>query len=505
MQGLRRHLEAMACGLLALGLAACAAEPAAPPAAETADVAADARIPITSSSQEAVELYRQARDLGEKLRGPDARELYARALDLDSGFALAHFGMANTSPSTLEFFDSLDAAAVAAAEGASDGERWLILATQAAADGDPDAQKGYLDRLADAYPADERVRNLLGNWHFGRQENEEAIRHFTRATELNPVFSPPYNLLGYAQRTVGDYAAAEASFQKYIELLPEEPNPYDSYAELLMKTGRYQESIDNYRKALEKNESFVFSYAGIGHNLMLMGDGEQARAELRKLFEAARNDGQRRQSLFWTAVSHLHEGDLEEALAALEERYGISEAVDDKATLSGDLGLMGVVLLHSGRTADAEAKFAEAVAMIEEADVSDDVKAGTRRNHLFNQGRVGVHSGDLDAAAARLEEYKAAVAEKNIPFEVRRTHELAGMLALHSDDPETARAELAQANQLDPWVLYLQARACQHAGDEEGMRAFAAQAAGWNQLNLNLAFVKSKAEHLLEGGGHPKT
>ncbi len=499
MQRSHRQLLAVACGLLALGIGACAGEPAAPPAAESAAATVAAKIPITSSSEEAIELYRQARDLGDKLRGPDARQLYQKALELDAGFALAHFGMANTSPSTLEFFDSLDAAS-AAAENAADGERWLILATQAAADGDPAAQKGYLDQLAGAYPADERVQNLLGNWHFGRQEYDQAIRHFTQATEIAPEFSPPYNSLGYARRALEDFGGAEAAFQKYVELLPEEPNPYDSYAELLMKTGRYQESIDNYQKALEKDETFVASYVGVGNNQMLMGEGKEARAQFQKLFEVARNDGQRRQSMFWTAVSHLHEGDLDQALAALEERYQIAEAAGDKATLSGDLNLMGAILLHSEKPAAAAAKFDEAVAMIEQAAVSDDVKDGTRRNHLFNQGRVAVYSGDLDSAAARLDAYRSAVAEKSIPFEVRRSHELAGMLALHRDDPEAAIAELAQANQQDPFVLYLQAKACQKAGDQEGMRTFAAKAAGWNQLNLNLAFVKNKAEYLLQGG-----
>ena len=137
--------------------------------------------------------------------------------------------------------------------------------------------------------------------------------------------------------------------------------------------------------------------------------------------------------------------------------------------------------------------------MIEQADVSDDVKDNTRRNHLYNEARVALRRDDLDDAAAKLDEYREAVAAKQIPFEVRRTHEIAGGLALHRGDGEAALAELAQANQQDPWVLYLQALACQHEGDEEGMKTFAAKTAGWNQLNLNLAFVKSKAEHMAEG------
>ena len=51
-------------------------------------------------------------------------------------------------------------------------------------------------------------------------------------------------MLGYAYRQEGDYANAEQAFKKYIELIPNDPNPYDSYAELLLKMGKFDESID---------------------------------------------------------------------------------------------------------------------------------------------------------------------------------------------------------------------------------------------------------------------
>ena len=35
--------------------------------------------------------------------------------------------------------------------------------------------------------------------------------------DVNPNFAPPYNQLGYALRTVGDFAGAEKAFQKYTK------------------------------------------------------------------------------------------------------------------------------------------------------------------------------------------------------------------------------------------------------------------------------------------------
>ena len=69
--------------------------------------AADQKIPITTSSEEARQLYLKGRDLAEKLRATDARVLYAQAAAKDSGFALAQLGLANTAGTAKEFFDAL--------------------------------------------------------------------------------------------------------------------------------------------------------------------------------------------------------------------------------------------------------------------------------------------------------------------------------------------------------------------------------------------------------------
>ena len=84
---------------------------------------------------------------------------------------------------------------------------------------------------------------LLANTYFGRQEYQKSIDHFVKATQINPSFSQPYNQMGYAYRFLEKYGEAETAFKKYVELIPTDPNPYDSYAELLMKMGRFDESI----------------------------------------------------------------------------------------------------------------------------------------------------------------------------------------------------------------------------------------------------------------------
>ena len=64
-----------------------------------------------------------------------------------------------------------------------------------------------------------------------------AIEHYKKATELAPDYSPAFNILGYAYRQQSDYANAEQAFKKYVELIPNDPNPYDSYARTAVEDG----------------------------------------------------------------------------------------------------------------------------------------------------------------------------------------------------------------------------------------------------------------------------
>jgi tetratricopeptide (TPR) repeat protein len=450
------------------------------------------KIPITTSSDEARTLYVQGRDLAEKLRATDARKFYEQAVAKDPNFALAYVGLANTSGTNKEFVDATTKAAALAAK-VSEGERHIVLALEAGLKGEPGKVLAHYTDLVKLFPNDERAHNLLGNTYFGRQEYDNAIKHYVRATTINPSFSQTYNQLGYSYRFLEKFNEAEQAFKKYTELIPGDPNPYDSYAELLMKIGRFDESIKMYEKALAIDKNFVASYVGIGNNYLAMGRPEQARAPFAKLTSVARNTGEKRQALFWNAASYVQEGATDKALAELKAGYDLAAANNDFGTMSGDLTQMGDVLREAGRADDALAKYKEAVAAIEKAKVPEEVKQATRRNHLFEESRIALAKNDLAAAKAKSAEYAKQVAVKNVPFEVRQQHELAGMIALSEKQYAAAVQEFAKANQQDPKVLYMTSLALQGAGDAAKAKTFADKANKFNGLSFNSAYVKSKA------------
>ena len=453
------------------------------------------KIPITTSSEEARSLYLQGRDLAEKLRATDARPLYERAVAKDATFALAHLGLANTSGTTKEFIDAATKAA-ALADKVSEGERHMILAVDANLKGNPAGALAHYTELVRLFPNDERAHTLLANLYFGRQDYQSAVKHFVTATSINPNFSQPYNQLGYAYRFLEKFSEAETAFKKYTELIPNDPNPYDSYAELLMKTGRFKESIAKYEKALSIDPKFVASYVGIGNDHLYMGHPDQARVAFGKLMSIARNTGERRQARFWTAASYVHEGATDKALNELRASYGLAEADSDRASMAGDLTLMGDVLREAGHFDEAAAKYGEAVKVMASAQVPEEVKEANRRNHVFEEARLAVARNDLPTAKAKAAEYARQVAVRKAPFEIRQQHELAGLIALADKRGAEAAQEFAQANQQDPRILYLTALAYQATGDAQRASTFANKAATFNGLSFNYGYIKSKARKI---------
>ena len=147
------------------------------------------KIPVTTSSEEARKEFLQGRDKAERLLAQDSIQHFQKAISLDPNFASAELGLANTSPTAKEFFDHLNKA-VSLADKASNGEKLLILATEAGANGNIPRQKQLLDELVAAHPNDERAHFNLGGYHFGQQEYAPAKSTTRRLPSLHRTTLP---------------------------------------------------------------------------------------------------------------------------------------------------------------------------------------------------------------------------------------------------------------------------------------------------------------------------
>ena len=99
----------------------------------------EAKVPVTTSSDEARQLFLQGRELLDAGRAAQARSYFVQALGQDSEFALAHLALAEVETAEGERAAAL-AIAVGLADRVSLGERLMILAVKAGRDGNPTAR-----------------------------------------------------------------------------------------------------------------------------------------------------------------------------------------------------------------------------------------------------------------------------------------------------------------------------------------------------------------------------
>lgn len=456
----------------------------------------DGKIPITSVSEDAKQDFLKGRDVFEKLKFQESLQHFESALVKDNNFALAYYYHANANTTTKGFFEDLDKA-VALADKVSEGEKLIIMAFQAGANAEQKKQEEYLTKLVQLYPQDERAHSLLGQFYFGQQDYVKAIEHLKMSAELAPNYSSPYNMLGYSNKSLGNYTEAENAFKQYIKLIPDDPNPYDSYAELLMKQGRYEESIEQYRKALSVDPNFVASYLGISNNYNFLDKHEDARKELQTLYAKARNDGEKRAALFGMSVSYADEGNLDKAIEEMQKQYELGAKINDDGAMAGDLNTMGMILIEAGKYDEAMKKYEQTLEVTLASNLSNEIKEGTKRFHLYNTARVLLLKSDLKGAKEKASEFSERVSKSNNSFQIWSSHELQGLIALQEKDYKKAESEFNMANQQNPYTHYRLGLAYQGIGDKQKADEHFKMAASFNALtNLNQSFVRMKTRNM---------
>jgi len=455
----------------------------------------DQVIPITTASEEARTLFLQGRDQLENIDYAAAARHFDRAIEKDPGFALAFLyrslagGSAQTAEENMEKAQALSA-------NASEGERLLVAFYKASNEARGAAALQSMDKLLALYPDDKRLKTYAGFYFQTHSDNAKAIELYQQALQIDKEYAPAYNYLGYANMAVGDYPAAEKAFLEYIRLMPHLPNPYDSYAEFLLKRGRYDESIVQYQKAYDTDNQFTGSLSGIGNNYLFMGEYDKARNYYERYFSESPRISDKLIALRLQARSYLYQDKVDEAMAAYARHQAFAEKEKESAILITTAFNEGFVLSEMGRPVEGLRQCTEAAAMIDRSELAIHARENLQINGTYWLTLVNAANRLFDKAQVSLADYVAAIRLRNNPDESISLHALLGYLAFQDKRWDGAIAQL-QRLENDPWALFYRARCLQKKGDQQGARLLFDRVVHWNQESLNLAVVWSRARKAL--------
>lgn len=274
------------------------------------------------------------------------------------------------------------------------------------------AEQSFATALAQTQLPRELIAAIDAAWR-GARQGERLRRFHVRASALSPNRADHALALGRLWLEAGDLREAQQSFARYLGL---QERGQVAVARAYVETGYADAAISHYLKAVEQQQAGGDDWplSDAAHFLI-----EQGRAEL--LPSLARLEVSRSrtpaQTVGAVARALFEGGALDEAQRLLERAMSVAPAPDHEV-------VRGVLLLISGRDAEAERAFERSV------DRAQEIQSTMLRVPGVDRARIGM--------VALADVLQALLSRGRIDVALRQARRAA---AIYGDDPRLAVTE----------------------------------------------------------------
>ncbi|MBN2355339.1 tetratricopeptide repeat protein [candidate division KSB1 bacterium] len=275
-----------------------------------------------TESIEAYKAYLQGLEYYEMVQFRKALGFFEQSLQLDSTFVAAYYYTAliqSQLNNDLDRARELVARGLRHSEKASLRDRLSLRCLDASLRGDVTQALAYYQEICDFYPEDATAFLNLGTFLYGLQRYEEAIDYLEAAANLNPNYKTAYNMLGYTYAQLYKVDLARKALKTYAKLAKEEPNPYDSLGDILIRFGLVDEALEAYRQAIKNDPTFWASHFNTLIALVEKGKVEEAEISALDLIEKVERNSDKANALIYLAQIQLVKEDKEAALKYFQQ------------------------------------------------------------------------------------------------------------------------------------------------------------------------------------------
>jgi tetratricopeptide (TPR) repeat protein len=400
---------------------------------------------VVTPSLEAYQFFSEGLEAHQNLRHGDAQRLYERAVEIDPSFAMALFELSRlaenwgqTARSTeyrqkvLEQMDRLP-----------ERQRLLVEAAYTEAEGRPEQAIELLEDLVIRYPDEEEAWDRLQRFYRRVNRPEKALEAAARGVEAVPQSGPLRNSYGYELMRWGRYPEALRELETYAELVPNEPNPYDSLAEAYLITGQPEEALETYARPLELDPDWWIAHVGRFWSLAMLGRYEEALTELPKATEIITRQGFPLTFIhFMEAFALSRTGRYRDAREHIVQGVELAKSLESSRDFVELQLLEGLMAIETGDPARALQSIRLADELIPKIERVDIRQSWTVLSQLL-AGVAEIHQGQVEKARTHLASQEAIYSERNT-YETFWYYALAGEIALATGD--LAAAETAFSN-----------------------------------------------------------
>lgn len=447
--------------------------------------AATKTVQVTTSSSKARDLYERAMSDYESYYLERANVGWRAAIETDPNLALAHAWLSFNSQNPTEASAAREKAKALESK-VTPGERlmieWIIEVEQ----NNFVAGIAAMNDLLEMYPKDKRVFYLAGNWMMGEHEYEPAAKQFEKALALDKNYAPALNDLGYAYAHQHQFAQAFAVMERQIAVRPDQPNPQDSYAEILRMSGNFEGALTHYRASLAIDPEFSFSVLGVADTYALMGDEPHARIEYDKAIAVAKNDAERVQFSLQKASSWVREGNFaqaNQAFLAVADRAGVLEL----GLLEAEAHRMMALYQPDDASALQHLQAAED-ALSRRTEIAQTEREEERAKILRHRVVRATHGGNSELAQKTLHQLEMMAETGHSSNIQSEYHGAAGALLAAQNKYAEAIPQLEE-DRANPYSMALLSNACAEAGTADEMHDVDGQLRSLNAPTLEQALV----------------
>jgi tetratricopeptide (TPR) repeat protein len=463
----------------------------------------DDEIPVSTTSDEAMQEFLKGLELLDQGHFQEARPFFDKALELDPNFVSARMYRANSASSAKDWAENRDKF-LAMREKANEGEVMMMDIIEANLANDPQKRKTTILQLTEKYPKSARAVDYLAGYHSGQDETEKARETWARAITLDPDYLPAINSLGFSYLFTSpkDYSKAQKYFELAVEKAPQSSKAHINLGDYHRAQGDLEKALASYMKAAELDPNDDVAYSKAGHANSFLGNLEAARknySDSRAVSEfglAGYN---------FEANTYILEGDHEKALAYLQQAI---EEVDQKEVPESNKlwAIMGLtsdcaaIAMHQGNSEALKGFVAEmkpmSDQMIKEINGSG-FTMNQKANIHFWEAMTHATAGNYDEAAATAELIKSDMEASDNPNKYRRYHRVHAYVNYQLGNYEKALEHMAELDEDDVYNKYWMAKAYKGMGDDEKAMKLFEEIVNDNFNSVQYVLILNEAKEML--------
>ncbi len=250
-------------------------------------------------------------------RPEEAEGEYLKAIDLNPGYAYAHYWYSNLLNRMRRREQSMEELEVAFELNPLSVVILTNLACKMGTSGDTLRAEELFQRAVEIEPSRRLTYVAYGGCLRQIGRPEKAVRVYMKAIEENPNDASNYNMLAYTYDAMGDFEKALQAAERHVELAPDEPNSYDTRGDIYAYNGQPERAIENYARAMEIDPRFGNTASKLASMHILKGDYAAAEGII-KAFLTEEDKNIRSSAKTSLALVAAYQGKMQKALSMLD-------------------------------------------------------------------------------------------------------------------------------------------------------------------------------------------